>query len=124
MAYNDTPQEFLDNLTKENCPSRWIEIAKEYRKNPSIVQSDDLKRLYNHILKYILGDEEKTTDSVKQTASKKEQKTEAKVFEEPKEEPKYERNWEDEVESEEDFNVRVHTKVADEYGDMKSEDEE
>jgi hypothetical protein len=114
MPYNDTSQEFLNTLTKYNCPKRWIEEAKAYQKNPSIATSEDMERLYNHILTFIL-DEGRTTSSVK---------TEAKVFEEPKEEPKYERNWEDEVEGEEDFNVRVHVKVADEYGDMKSEEEE
>ena len=130
MAYNDTSQEFINSLNKENCPPRWIEIAKEYKKDSSIVQSDDQRRLYDHIIKNILEESttEKTTSSRKVKTSEPvvDKTTSSKKVEDPEpiEEPKYESKWEDEVEGKEDFDVRVHAKVADEYGDMKSEEEE
>lgn len=108
MPYNDTSQEFLNTLTKYNCPKRWIDEAKAYQENPKIATSEDMEKLYNHILTHILN-EERTTDSVK---------TEARVFDAPKEEKKEEDNIEDEID------VRVHAKVADDYGDMKSDEEE
>ena len=94
MSYNDTSQEFLDSLTKENCPSRWIEEAKMWKLNKEVTTSEDMERLYRHILRYILEDE--------QTTSKKTETVE-------------------EFNEEEARNLRVHTKVADEYGDMKEQ---
>lgn len=75
MAYNDTSQEFLNSITKHNCRKKWIDEARAYQKDPSIATSEDMKRLYNHILTHILN-EDRTTGTVK----------EAKVFEAPKEE--------------------------------------
>lgn len=53
MAYNDTPQEFINSLTIENCPPKWIEEAKRFKDNLELVPEDQ-RRVYRHILQNIL----------------------------------------------------------------------
>lgn len=131
MAYNSLLKEYLDDLSKEGItvPQRWVVLAQKYNDGEFQLPDGDFGEIILKIAGFL-------KPQVEEQKPKKKKKTEAKVFEPPKEEveipeieiseekeePKYRQNWEDEVEGEEDFNARIHAKVADE--DVKSEDEE
>ncbi len=56
MGYNSVNQEFINSLTKDNCPVRWIEQAKVYKNRLDMVD-EDMRRVYRHILQNILNED-------------------------------------------------------------------
>lgn len=97
MAYNDTPQEFIDSLTKENCPPKWVEEAKRFKNNLSSAPEDQ-RRVYRHIIENILFEEkvEETTGSKKKSKVEPVGTTEEVIEEEVIEESTEDESFEEE----------------------------
>jgi len=61
MSYNDNSENFLKNLTAENCPVRWFELAQHYRNDLDSLNREE-KALYSYIINnFLVEDSENKT---------------------------------------------------------------
>lgn len=59
MSYNDNAQNFIKDLTLENCPQRWIELAKYYQNDLGSLNKEE-RQLYTYIIQNFLSEGSET----------------------------------------------------------------